>query len=542
MTVHQSSLPEEGDHRWNRWPQSALDRLRDAICAFSDALVDRSFLIRLIKHTNRHLQQWDITFTVAHCENPRDFVAELVSTLDGHAERERVLLSLRNSFEFFRGEERAMLALDSAVEELAPTGKLSSHWRELVVWCLRQTGAEISRPLVVEAVERALRPGEVAPLRGTESLPSIIHRLSDPLDNRILDTNAAAGSGPEFTPPLVLRFLSELAPALPDTKREGLRVLIELAADELQLPDLQRNHLLRRDRVPAVHVDARVLQIRLQETVPGSNEYFLEGVVYDRTHNGLRNPRKREAEHPISLKHLKDTGRTCLANWHDLADWLDHADRSHVEFLLPWSLLGHPVDHWLTDGHEYPVGHKYPVVVRSLDRLEQPSWHSYWKSRWRLLMSGTSQSGSDQAIGWLALNAEDTFQPRGSVLQLRGVRGEVRAWLDEHPENTGLGLAFAYEPADDRRSVGFREAVREGVPFVVWRRDGGDPQELAERLAALSAESLFDLPYQIRRWRRAALDDDLGDLRNHLTLLWDNPECTYTCAPMSAPSAGKPSS
>ncbi|MFE9109939.1 hypothetical protein ACFYN9_09930 [Streptomyces collinus] len=517
-----------------------MQQLCDAICGFSDVLFDNSFLPQIIKHTNKRLQSWGITFTVAYRAAPRDQVNELVMTLDSHVQRERVLRSLRDSLEYFRPDDSAMYALDTAIDALAPAGRLSGRWLMLVTAYLEEIRSKVAMPLVAEAAQRALVPGEALPLRGTEPLPAVVRRLSDPTGDPASADHTEAVQGQPTASPLVLRFLAELAALLPqDTTVPGvLRGYIELAANELELSQRQRADLQEPTTEPTAHVTARVLQILLRETVPGHDEYLVEGTVYDHTDEGLCNPRKKEAEQPVSLRMLREMGRTCLADWQDLASWLDTADRAHVEFLLPWSLLGHPVDRWLTDGDDYLVGHKYPVVVRCLDRLEKPSWHSSWAQRWSALKNSDT-SPKTERIGWLALEERASFRPGGAVLQVRGVRGEVRAWLDKHPENTGIGLAFAYDPGDHRRSLGLREAVREGIPLALWRRDGGDPQELVERLAALATEHFFDLPSQIRVWRRAALDDNLDDFRNHLTLLWDNPECTYRCTPMAAPGTGK---
>ncbi|MFD5626421.1 hypothetical protein [Streptomyces sp. NPDC127072] len=518
-----------------QWSEQALRRLQEAFTGFDEVCDNPDFLRQVLRNANRQLKQADINFVVAHRPNPRDRVDELVNTLRGHAERDRVLQALRSAMEALRHDLEAMVVLNDVVDELLPAGRLSSVWLRHVEYCLNRE--KISAGLADEALYRALLPGEPTSLRGSESVPVMVRRLHD---------SAGGGAGWQFPAetttaaitPLVLRFLAELAALLPQDSQEVLRQHVRYGADDLQLPAQERDALLQRKGRRLAPIDSRVLQIRLREKGPGKGQYWLDGAVFDCTRQGLRNLRKCRVEQPVSANNLREIGRTCLDDWQELTTCLDEVERPLVEFLLPWSLLGQPVDRWLTDGAESLVGHRYPVVVRSLDRLENRAWRTAWEQRWRLLHSGNAQSRLGHDMRWLTLDENAHFRPTGDVLFVRGLGGEVRAWLDKRPESTGLGLAFAYDPGHERSLASLKEALREGVPFVVWRRDGGDPQELAEQLAAKVEVSLLDLPDEIRRWRRAALDHDMADLRNHLTLLWDNPEHTAESGTSAiAPSA-----
>lgn len=345
----------------------------------------------------------------------------------------------------------------------------------------------------------------------------------------------AADADPSADTPLVLRFLAELAADLPGTEQAMLRSHVSLAVEELGLPAGAKTDLAGRGRRPTARGGRRVLQIRLRETTPGKQRYTVDAALFDWTEDGLSHPRKREALRTFGLGELKRFGRTCLADWSDLTAHLDDAGQVRVEFLLPWSLLGHPVERWLTDGHTYLLGHKYPVVIRSLDRMERQSWRRDWSLRWEALHDPATTAQQCDRIAWLALESARASKLNGDVLRLRGRDGEVRAWLDTHPEAASFALAFAYDPQNPKRALALQEAVCEGIPLIMWRRDDGDPEELAARIGEMTATQFSLLPDHLRLWRRAAAKDDSEDMHNHLTLLWDDPKCVPREGTLTAP-------
>ncbi|MEV0172140.1 hypothetical protein AB0I00_13600 [Streptomyces sp. NPDC050803] len=509
---------DDGRRQPHGWTAQDVERLCGALGAFSD-LDDPQFFRQVCYLMGKRLGR----FAVPYHADPRSRILALAVAIDRAQERERAVRALADTLRFLRGDEAAMTELEDIVAELAPESRLSAPRLQEITEYLDTMKATM--PLVVAhaALHRALLPGEPSGLRGTEDLPGMVHRLNDAKE-------PATAFGP--AEPLVLRFLAELAAAAPKDTAEVLRSHLLLTAHELGLPPDARATLIGRpDAVPA-QADRRVLQIRLDEHAPGTQQYTLEAALFDWTDDGLCRPLRRGGDRVYTVRELQQCGRTCLVEWEDLVIGLDAADHAHVEFLLPWSLLAHPVERWLTDDQGYLLGHKYPVVVRSLDRIRRRSWHRDWRRRWAVLQDSGEP---DRLLAWLALNAPSALEEHGDVLYLRGRDGEVRAWLDDHPDSAGIALAFAYDHRDPRSSLALREAVCEGVAFMVWRRDDGDPAELAERLRESAHDRFADLPARLRQWRRGVPRDDEADMHNHLTLFWDDPDCVHREGPLSVP-------
>lgn len=489
------------------------------------------FFQQVMVDVGKRLGGGNSPFVVPYHADARSQVAALVHTMDRHQFPGRVLRALSETLHFLRGDEAATVRLDRVVDELAPAGRLPGPRLRAVVAQLDAMKDPVPVTLAGEALRSALLPEEPSGLRGSETVAEMVKRLNDARDF------TSVTAEPATHVPLVLRFLSELAGTFSETEQLLLRSQIRLAVGELGLPTSVGDELCGHGRRLVPSDERRVLQIRLRETVPGKRRYTIDAALFDWTATGLCRPRKRETPRPLSASELKDFGRTCLDDWSDLLMSFDEAERVRVEFLLPWSLLGHPVEHWLTDGHEYLLGHKYPVVVRSLDRLEKPSWRRDWTRRWRALQHAAMWPSCD-GIAWLALDTTSRSELNGEVLHVRGRDGEVRAWLDERPETTalGLGLAFTYDPQSPKRALCLQEAVCEGVPLIVWRRDGGDPVELYRRASEVTAAQFSDLPDHVRRWRRTAARGNPTDMLNHLTLLWDDPECVRQETVLTAPT------
>src|SRR6202042_1428869 len=98
-----------------------------------------------------------------------------------------------------------------------------------------------------------------------------------------------------------------------------------------------------------------------------------------------------------SLDEIDDAGARFLEQAGGLGWSLGEARELVVEFLLPLSLLGHPVERWSLD-EGYPIGYAYPVVVRSLDRQRKEFFYQSWRRRWDLLSAGNASRPVAQQI------------------------------------------------------------------------------------------------------------------------------------------------
>lgn len=524
MTTRAGDFVDEGPGPWEKRPGLSaydVDRLCAALAAFSD-LRDPSFFAQVTYLMDKQLGRFDVPFH----PHPRSRIFALVEAIDRAQEPDRALRALMHTLRNLRGDEAAVAELERIVAELAPDGRLSGSRLQAIVGYLDALKTTVSLVVAHDALRRALLPGEPSGLRGTEDLCGMVSRLNDAKEAPTADGT---------TEPLVLRFLAELAASVPQDVAEVLRSHILLAAHDLGLGHQVGAALVARPAAVPARAHRRVLQIRLDDRACDAQRYTLEATLYDWTEDGLRHPLRRDSKRVYTVRELQQCGRTCLVEWEDLVLGLDAADHAHVEFLLPWSLLAHPVERWLTDDQGYLLGHKYPVVVRSLDRIRKPSWHRDWRQRWTVLREHGAHREGGGLLGWLALDAATALEEHGDVLYLRGRDGEVRAWLDDHPDSAGIALAFAYDHDNPRCAGALREAVCEGVPFMVWRRDQGDATELAERLRESAPVRFADLPTRMRRWRRSAPRDDETDMHNHLTLFWDDPDCVQWEGPLSEP-------
>lgn len=525
----------EGAAWWQRWDAGETDRLFTALGAFAD-LQDPQFFRQVLVWVNKRMGTggWS-AFVVPDRPDFRSRIAALVQAMEQHRDADAVLRALAQSLRQLCGDDAAAtVAFDRLVDELAPAGRLPAQRLRDITATLEKLQPALPLVAAGDALTRAALPGEPRALRGAETVPSMVRRLDDA---REAAPDPDGGSPADAHGPLVLRFLAELARTLPEEPASLLSAHIALAAEELQLPAEARAALAaRRGPLAAAPAGHRVLQIRLRETAVGKQEYDVEAALFDWSADGLENPRKRTGNHSYGIRELWQLGRTCLVEWSDLAARLDEADEVRVEFLLPLSLLGHPVERWATDAGGYLLGHKYPVVIRSLDRIEQRSWRRHWERRWHALHSpaagGTGWAGR---LGWMATDDDTTPEGGCDVVHVRGRDGQIRSWLDAHPDAPGLALAFAYDHHDPRHTVPVHEAVCEGVPFMVWRRDDGDPAELAGRLRESEHEHITGLPSRVRLWRRGADREDDADMHNHLTLLWDDPTCVQKTSALRPP-------
>ncbi|RRR74920.1 MAG: CHAT domain-containing protein [Candidatus Viridilinea halotolerans] len=192
-----------------------------------------------------------------------------------------------------------------------------------------------------------------------------------------------------------------------------------------------------------------------------------------------------------------------------------------VEFLLPHEIIHCDVDQWCIElgsriRRERPIGKKYPVVVRSLDRIEYCQREAHlrlrWQERWQQLQN-LQANALDQAIITVDMRAVACID-----------RVERDLGLDRNKEKVILLLtAFTTDKLDDL-FVFLDLALEFGLPAVLLTRRGcGNPSDTAHELKRAIADDRFEnLPYVVKDQRtQAEAEDHIG---HALTLLWDNPQ------------------
>ncbi|MCX4669674.1 hypothetical protein OG453_23825 [Streptomyces sp. NBC_01381] len=193
--------------------------------------------------------------------------------------------------------------------------------------------------------------------------------------------------------------------------------------------------------------------------------------------------------------------------------WSDLRQPVVLEFILPWELLGEPVEWWHKESSTLsptPLVMDYSVLVRSFERLRKAAWHRPWHNKWRQLKERPAESHPY----WK--------QPEQSHFHLERELKE-----DDH----AVCLVLSQPPGTDSRSSHqeFMAGLRAGVPAMIWHRgDCGDPA-FREAVADLVQDrGLSGLLNRAGNWRKEALalgpegwDNHVG---RHLAILLDDPE------------------
>ncbi|MEU6198349.1 hypothetical protein [Streptomyces sp. NPDC047061] len=194
--------------------------------------------------------------------------------------------------------------------------------------------------------------------------------------------------------------------------------------------------------------------------------------------------------------------------------WADLRQSVALEFILPLELLNEPVEWWSRDSSASdpsPLIMDYPVVVRSLERLRQASWHRPWHSKWRQLQEHPGDTRS-------------LWSRPGDTSHLFHLERELK-------EDADAVCLVLSEPPSAPSGVGRREleaGLRAGVPAMIWHHsDCSDPQFQDAVADMVQDHSLGRLTERVVQWRKEALD--LGPeawdqhVGRHLAILFDDP-------------------
>jgi hypothetical protein len=406
----------------------------------------------------------------------------------------------------------ALESLAAALRALAPHDR-ALPWIELTV--LGLTGAAPLDAGTVIALVGALHPVGELPAARVPTAGELARHVPRGLPGMHLVT------GLETLPEILLRLSDLRAPHGPAPL---LAFLTGLAADRelAAYPELDALRALLRAREAAAGpvprgagTDGRlIVQIRVEAVDPEHVEdgrYELRGAYYRQPADG--GPMVRlgslPPSEPLRRSELTGAGSARLAAWADLAREVRGASGGvRVEFLLPAALLGHRAEVWSAGASRTPLGQHHPVVVRSLERYSDP-WINPepWRRRWERLCADPPHAEPLARIAWPPLSG-------------------LTEWLVDQPESACVGLTAPY----DDLAAAIREAVRdalfmEGVPVMVWRRDPGDPHEIVTALRPFAPARLRDLPESLHRCRKHGRTAGADDVRNNITLLWDDPDC-----------------
>jgi vWA-MoxR associated protein C-terminal domain/Effector-associated domain 2/vWA-MoxR associated protein middle region 0 len=400
--------------------------------------------------------------------------------------------------ERFHGRSHPMREVRNLVEELLPDPLLDPPERRELgrLLMLLENGDHSSahQAALPDLYRQAVGPvGPVGPMpaRGTLRIREVIAQLEE------------VATGADGVPPLLV-FMSDLAEYANGADATALREWVTRCGERLGI-DWARLHRLGRPSARAPQSDA-YLVIECRPDGADSSRYLISAWLQVGAGPGTR---LQCDEEPVPLNRLHLILEALLINDQRVVG--RHAPDLTVEFVLPRSLLGAPLDQLkiTVEGFERSLGIEYPVVVRSHDRLRRGALHHNWRRKWNWLQGHPAGAG----VCWVS-------QPREADQE----------WLFAMlSERSSVCLAMAFPPWGD--DLGPADelwvGLQAGAPIIVWCRDRRDPVRFISEIRDLLSSDLMSLPQKVLNLRQEAVrtrtkepaHDHLGF---HLTLVFDD--------------------
>lgn len=235
-------------------------------------------------------------------------------------------------------------------------------------------------------------------------------------------------------------------------------------------------------------------------------------VSYVQEDTGPWNPRQLGVQH-VTTQQIETAVSRSVAEAERA--WAEHrtTGRAGIEFVLPGALMNLPVQ-WYSDlrmGVERPICVRYPVAVRSQERMRAEKVRREWASRWDRL----DRRPFDGQVQWGI-----RYQPRPIT---------VDSWSTGLSGDDRYVVVVLSEPPTPESEFGLRElfaALEAGVPVIVWDQRPAHPRDdTTGELRQLTAEPAV-LPDRIRTVRVEAVqqaDQRPDHYGRSVALLWDDP-------------------
>jgi NTP-dependent ternary conflict system VMAP-like protein/trypsin-like peptidase/effector-associated domain 2 (EAD2)-containing protein len=193
-------------------------------------------------------------------------------------------------------------------------------------------------------------------------------------------------------------------------------------------------------------------------------------------------------DEPLGLEAVRAALDRALGDVHEALD--SAAERLGVEIVVPRALLTEPFDRWeTTETLPVALGARYPVVLRSYERMRQSRLWPQWREKWRLAREQTT-TGSHvmhYVAGDDAVPAQEVYRGLASAEKLALVLGG--------PPARQPGLA----PPD-----AFAAALQAGVAYVIWLREVSLAAEFHAAVEGLlNRVPVRELSAYVAQWRSA---------------------------------------
>jgi hypothetical protein len=236
-------------------------------------------------------------------------------------------------------------------------------------------------------------------------------------------------------------------------------------------------------------------------------EIRVTSLIQDRA--GPWHPRPLRVER-VRKQQIEDEVSESIARAEQEWARLRTAGEADIEFVLPCGLMNLPVQWYraLRMGVPRPIGVRYPVAVRSQERMRESSVRREWATRW----SHLDRDPFDGQVQWGIRYQSPPTSLNWWSSGLSGDNRYVVVVLSESPD-TELGLRELFA------------ALEAGVPVILWDQrsphQGDGATDEMRRLASAPP----DLPARMRALRVDAAQHD-GDPHHSgrsVALLWDDP-------------------
>jgi hypothetical protein len=390
---------------------------------------------------------------------------------------------------FYR-ESRPMIELDELIECLFPDELLDALEREQLVSLL----SDVEPRLLQIACRYAGPPSWLATTLDWNDPAAVARRLE------------SCVSRPGAPPPLLV-FVDFVAHQLDAVRSAEQHRWIDDVGTRADLSINKLRELCLSASVRLAEARRFYFIVHLQPDGIDPNSYLMS--VWLQQHLSVEEPLHRD-DTPITLAEVEGLLPELLGQAH--AALGVGAGELTLEFILPRSLIGHPIDQWQVDRvFPHRLGTSYPVVVRSLDRLGSRGLHGTWRSKWRWLADNGHREGPE-AIYWLP-------GPWPKAPEA------LRASLLRDDSLVALAMAFPPEDSFQLKPDEFTAALYAGMPVVMWCRDNEVSARFEPEIRELlGGHGLVELPIQVLQLRQKAdeLEETASILGRHLTLLWDD--------------------
>ena len=472
---------------WGRARLSAVVaiEIRDAVVdalvqvGLADDAQSRSLLIQRISDYSAH------PLRVPQHSVGRDHLIELVNAC---AKTEGGMTALARAVWVMRPgslecDRVSRLIKEPRVLDLLPENELK-RLRELLV--------TITVPQLQMLVHRAVGPG-VPPAWSVASAWEAFSHLAE------------YNAGADGFPP-ALMFVELVARQVGGDMNTNLTGWNDDQARRLRLePELRARRVAGASRIP---VDSRLhLMIVVEPDGIDPDRYLLS---YWRQDDPAEWPPARGETRMVAFDELERSVDDLVVSAERA--WSGHAGAVALEFVLPRALLNLPVHLWHKEhdsGDPRPLCLDYPIVVRSLERMQSSEWHRVWRQRWDILMN--DPSAARVHIGQPADIQE---------------RHRIDAVLSD--QRLVLMVLTAAPPCQPRPGADeLAAALRSGLPALVWHSETSADALRVIVTRLIEGDGLGDLPGRTQASRQAAFQVsdapfDVNIARN-LVVLWDDP-------------------